>query len=120
MAKNPVEILQELKSKLQMKLFQSKYSNSIRIYYGDASCENAAGAVKVKERLLSVCNEKKLNSVYIGKIGCSGKCDYEPMMQVIVEGKPPYKYCKMTPEKVDKVIEEHIINGKPIEEYLLK
>jgi NADP-reducing hydrogenase subunit HndB len=117
--KNPTEIINDLKSKMQMKIYQDKYAKKSRIYYGDASCENAAGAVKVKEKIISYCSEKNLDNVYIGKIGCSGKCDFEPMMQVIIENETPYKYCQMTPEKVEKVIDEHIVNGNVVEEFLL-
>lgn len=120
MAKNPTEVLSDLKAKMQMKIYADKFAHKIRIYYGDASCENAAGAVKVKDKLFSVCKEKNLSHVFVGKIGCSGKCDFEPMMQVVMEDETPYKYCKMTPEKVERVIVEHVINGNVIDEYLLK
>jgi (2Fe-2S) ferredoxin len=30
-----------------------------------------------------------------------------------------HMYCKLSKEKIDKIVEEHIIGGNPVQEYLI-
>lgn len=49
--------------------------------------------------------------------GCLGRCSFGPVMMV----EPGhYMYVRLTKEKIDKIIDEHIIGGKVVEEYLIE
>ena len=54
----------------------------------------------------------------MAQTGCVGICQYEPVVEVY-EGDEKVTYVNMTPEKVAKVIEEHIKNGKVVTEYTI-
>ena len=56
-------------------------------------------------------------SVTVSQTGCIGICQYEPVVEVYQPGKEKVTYVKMTAEKAEKVIAEHIKGGKVVEEY---
>ena len=46
-----------------------------------------------------------------------GICQYEPVVEVFENGKEKVTYVKMTPEKVSRIVTEHLVNGSPVTEY---
>ena len=51
--------------------------------------------------------------------GCMGMCVLEPMVDVYDENGDKVTYVKMNPEKVARVVAEHIVNGQPVTEYTI-
>jgi (2Fe-2S) ferredoxin len=47
---------------------------------------------------------------------CLGRCSFGPLM-LVEPGH--YMYSAMTNEKIDRIIDEHLIGGNPVEEYLI-
>ncbi len=116
---NPLEKLKEMQKDAQAMNAGLREHFPVRVYVGNATCENAAGAGAVYSELLKIKEEQGLKELYIGQTGCSGRCDKEPIVQVMMEDKIPVKYCEMTPEKIRKVVEQHIQNKKIIKEWSL-
>jgi len=50
------------------------------------------------------------------RTACLGRCQMGPVM-LIEPGH--YMYIGLTKEKIDKIIDEHIIKGNPIKEYMI-
>ncbi len=50
------------------------------------------------------------------RTACLNRCQLGPVM-LVEPGH--YMYIGLTKEKIDKIIDEHIINQKPVEEYLI-
>lgn len=50
------------------------------------------------------------------RTSCLGRCQMGPVM-LIEPGH--HMYCQLSKEKVDRIIEEHIIGGNPVEEFLI-
>ena len=50
------------------------------------------------------------------RTGCLNRCNYGPVM-LVEPGH--FMYVGLTKEKIDRIIDEHIIGGKPVEEYLI-
>ena len=115
----PLELLKQLQQEARQRVREEKYNCPVRIYVGNATCENAAGSREVYKELLKLKEEKRLDNVYIGQTGCSGRCDKEPIVQVIMDSAIPTKYCEMNPEKIRKVVEQHLGNKKIIKEWTL-
>ena len=46
-------------------------------------------------------------------------CRLEPMVDVYVPGQDKVTYVHMTPEKVSRIVAEHIVNGRPVQEYTI-
>jgi len=91
--------------------------DSTRIVVGMATCGIAAGARPVLTALSEEVASKKLTNVVVSQTGCIGICQYEPIVEVYEPGKSKVTYIKMTAEKVKKVLENHIVNGKILTEY---
>ena len=41
------------------------------------------------------------------------------MVDVILPGQEKVTYIHMTPEKVGRIVAEHIVNGRPVTEYTI-
>ena len=50
------------------------------------------------------------------RTGCLNRCQQGPVM-LVEPGH--YMYVELTKEKIDRIIDEHIIGEKPVEEYLI-
>ncbi|MBQ9265171.1 MAG: (2Fe-2S) ferredoxin domain-containing protein [Clostridia bacterium] len=90
-----------------------------RVVIGMATCGIAAGARPVMLSFMDEINKRNLNHVTVSQTGCIGMCRLEPMVDVIVPGQEKVTYVHMTPEKVARVVAEHIVNGRPVEEYTI-
>ena len=90
-----------------------------RVVIGMATCGIAAGARPVMLSFMDEIQKRGLQHVTVSQTGCIGMCRLEPMVDVIVPGQEKVTYVHMTPEKVGRVVAEHIVNGRPVEEYII-
>lgn len=110
--------LQAIKERMQSKIALREGSNEKRVVVGMATCGIAAGARPVLKAFVEQVSEQDLAaSVTVTQTGCIGICQYEPVVEVFEAGKEKVTYVKMTPEKVSRVVEEHLKGGKPVAEY---
>ena len=110
--------LAAIREKMKDKVVLREGTNDTRIVVGMATCGIAAGARPVLSAFVEGVNREGLSdSVTVSQTGCIGICQYEPVVEVFAPGKEKVTYVKMTPEKVEKVIAEHIKGGKVVEEY---
>jgi len=82
----------------------------------------AAGGNKVIEAFDASFSENKLSAKFkprTHKVGCRGFCAKDVLVDVSVGGKTE-TYQFVTPEKVDKIVEEHIMGGEPVKKWLVK
>ena len=94
-------------------------SEVVRVVIGMATCGIAAGARPVMLSFMDEISKRGLNHVTVSQTGCIGMCRLEPMVDVIMPGQEKVTYVHMTPEKVARVVAEHIVNGRPVEEYTI-
>ena len=107
---------QAQKMQKQMDVRENNEDN-IRVVVGMATCGIAAGARPVLLAFMDEVNKRGLLDVTVAQTGCIGMCRLEPMLDVIVPGKEKVTYVKMTPEKVSRIVTEHLVNGSPVTEY---
>jgi (2Fe-2S) ferredoxin len=50
------------------------------------------------------------------RTSCLGRCQLGPVM-IVEPGH--YMYVQLTKEKIDRIIDEHIIGGNPVQEYII-
>ena len=93
--------------------------DNIRIAVGMATCGIAAGARPVLNAFTEEVARRELSGVTVTQTGCIGICQYEPVVEVFAPGKDKVTYVKMTPEKVARVVSEHILGGVPVAEYTI-
>ena len=90
-----------------------------RVVIGMATCGIAAGARPVMLSFMDEIQKRGLQHVTVSQTGCVGMCRLEPMVDVYVPGQEKVTYVHMTPEKVGRVVAEHIVNGRPVTEYTI-
>ena len=90
-----------------------------RVVIGMATCGIAAGARPVMLAFMDEISKRGLSHVTVSQTGCVGMCRLEPMVDVQIPGQDKVTYVHMTPEKVARVVAEHIVNGRPVEEYTI-
>ena len=91
--------------------------DNIRVVVGMATCGIAAGARPVLQRLTEEVAKRGLKNVTVAQTGCIGMCQFEPIVEVMMPGKDKVTYGKVTPEKVERIIVDHLVNGNPVAEY---
>ena len=90
-----------------------------RVVVGMATCGIAAGARPVMLEFIEELKRRGIENVTVAQTGCIGMCRLEPMVEVYVKGQEKVTYIHMTPEKVARVVGEHIVNGRPVDEYTI-
>ena len=86
-------------------------SDETVIKVGMATCGIAAGARPVLDALLDEADKRQLHNVSISH-------RMEPIVEVFKDGQK-YTYVLMTPEKARKVMNDHVVNGNAVKEYLI-
>jgi NADH-quinone oxidoreductase subunit F len=91
---------------------------STKVIVGLGSCGIAAGAAKVFDKILALKDAENLD-FELKKTSCVGMCYREPLVEIIDESGS-YLYGNLDEEKVVELIERHINQHSPIEEYIVK
>jgi NADH-quinone oxidoreductase subunit F len=99
---------------------EDKRNGSWVVKVGLASCGIAAGGQRVYDALkASIISRGLNNDVEVRRTGCMGMCHSE----VLVEAFPPLGkrvfYRNVTPERIQRIVEEHIIGGNPVTEWII-
>ncbi len=89
------------------------------IVVGMATCGIAAGARPVMLGFIEELKKRGIENVTVAQTGCVGMCRLEPMVEVYVKDQEKVTYVHMTPEKVARVVNDHIVNGRPVDEYTI-
>ena len=97
-----------------------EHEDAIHVVIGMGTCGIAAGAKEVLKAFMAEANAKELLKMTVAQTGCMGRCDLEPMVEVGLPGQEKVLYTKVKPEMVGRIVAEHVIGGKPVEEYIAK
>ena len=89
------------------------------IKVGLGTCGVSAGGEKVYAALKSEIAREKI-PVNLLETGCMGNCYQEVLLEVIDEKGNDYMYGNVTPDKVKRILEEQILQDRPIEEWIVK
>ncbi len=112
--------LAAIKEQMKDKITLREGTKDVRVVVGMATCGIAAGARPVLNAFVEgVNNEGLLDHVTVTQTGCIGICQYEPVVEVFEAGKDKVTYVKMTPEKAQRVVEEHLKGGNVVGEYTI-
>ena len=112
--------LKAIRDKVQSQMnLRDDDSGKTRIVVGMATCGIAAGARPVLNEFLQEVDKRGLSGVSVSQTGCIGMCRLEPIVEIYKPGEEKVTYVKMSPEKVAKIVTEHIVNGRPVTEYTI-
>lgn len=115
-----LEELKALKAKMQEQMGARDIdSDMTRVVVGMATCGIASGARPVLNKMAEEVRNENLEKVMVTQTGCIGLCQYEPIVEIFEPGKEKVTYIKMTEDRAEKVVHQHLINGNVVEEYTL-
>ena len=113
-----LEDLHKLREKLKADIKLRK-NEGTKIIVGMGTCGIAAGAREVMSAILDELAVRKLVNVQVQQTGCIGMCEKEVLVDIIRPGEPRITYGKVTPEDVKKIIAEHVVNGRIVEDLVV-
>ena len=112
--------LAAIRERMKDKVILREGVNSTRVVVGMATCGISAGARPVLNTFVEeVNNEGLADTVTVTQTGCIGICQFEPVVEIFEAGKEKVTYVKMTPDKVKRVVAEHLKNGNIVAEYTI-
>jgi NADH-quinone oxidoreductase subunit F len=89
-----------------------------RVTVGLSTCGIAAGAEDTYTAL-----EKKLpglvTAATLARTGCIGMCYQEPLVEIQSDGGTRYLYGQIAADRVDRLIDEHLGKGIPVQDWLV-
>jgi len=89
-----------------------------QVVVGMASCGIAAGGLAAYNRFVELLAPDK-DRISLTQTGCIGMCFREPLVEVIGEDQRRTLYGEVTSDRVDRIVEEHLHQGKVIEEWVV-
>lgn len=114
-----LEELEEIRKKTLESVNIRTERQGTRVVVGMGTCGIAAGARPVLLAFLDEVNKRNLNNVIVTQTGCIGVCRLEPMVEIYTPGEEKVTYVKVTPDKVSKIVSNHIVNGQIVSEYTI-
>ncbi len=114
-----LEELKKMRDESKKNLEMRDTNKKTRIVVGMATCGISAGARPVLQTLIEEVDNKNLNDVQIVQTGCIGICRYEPIIEVYRSGEEKVTYIYVDSRKAKRIISEHIIDGKVVNEYTI-
>ncbi len=89
-----------------------------KVLVGLGTCGIAAGAEKTFAALAA---RQAAGDVpfELDKTGCIGMCYREPLVEIRADDGSRFQYGNVSAEKVERLVEEHLVQGKQIEDWLV-
>jgi len=95
-----------------------KKNGSWLVRIGLASCGIAAGGRKVYDAFKARLGEAGLD-VRLKQTGCLGMCYNEVLVEVVSPRNESTFYGKVTPDRVPRIVSEHLSQGRPVTEWAI-
>lgn len=112
--------LEKLRQQAQGEIDLREGGKAMRITVHMGTCGIAAGARDVMTGLLAELANEDAENVSLHQSGCAGLCDQEPMLTLTDAGGGLFRYGKLDGAKARRIVQEHVLHGRPVLEYLIK
>ncbi|MCK4630172.1 MAG: NADH-quinone oxidoreductase subunit NuoF [Bacteroidales bacterium] len=87
------------------------------IKVGLGTCGISAGGKLVYKEFKDKLSQNNLD-IEVKQTGCMGMCYNEVLVEIVDNGES-YLYSKVTPDNVEKIVNEHIIGNHPVNEWIV-
>lgn len=98
--------------------YQENTGKAARVTVHMGTCGLASGAQEIYDLFKTELRGLRAG-VDLVQSGCAGLCSREPMVTVHMEGNPPVVYVDMTPAKVKRILDHHLVRGIPVREFMI-
>ncbi len=119
MKKLKIEDLDNISQRVRKSTMLRDGAGRAKITVHMGTCGIASGARKIMTALMEEFEKNNIDDVILTSSGCAGLCSREPIATVELKGQTPIKYVDLTPEKICRILNEHVIGGKVVQEYAL-
>lgn len=119
MPKISIQDLEKISQRVRKSVILREGAGQAKITVHMGTCGIAAGARKIMNTLMDEIEKNKYDDIILTNSGCAGLCSKEPMATVEVKDQTPVKYVDLTPDKIRRILKEHVIGGKIVQEYAL-
>ncbi len=109
--------LRRLRNQVQEDL-TTRVETGTTIIVGMGTCGIAAGARETMRVILEELKKRDIEA-HVQTVGCIGMCVREPLVDIEQAGQPRITYANITSDKVPRLIEEHLVNGRVVEEWAI-
>lgn len=112
-----LEDLKKLREEAQKDL-KVRLETGTKITVGMGTCGIAAGARETMHAILEELKKREIEA-HVTTVGCIGMCVKEPLVDIEQAGKPRITYGNVKPDMVPRLIEEHLIKGNVVQEWVV-
>jgi NADP-reducing hydrogenase subunit HndB len=112
-----LEELRNLRERVERDISTRKDTGTT-VIVGMGTCGIAAGARDTMHAVLEALRERDIEA-NVTTVGCIGMCAKEPLVDIEQAGKPRVTYGNITPDMVSRLIEEHLVKGNVVEEWVV-
>ncbi len=112
-----LEDLRRIREETQRKM-RIRDETSTRIIVGMGTCGIAAGAREVMHAIMEELDKRDIEAA-VSTVGCIGLCVREPLVDIERAGQTRVSYGNVTPDMVPRLIEEHLLKGNVVEEWVV-
>ena len=112
-----VEDLKKIREQAQRDL-KVRTATGTRVIVGMGTCGIAAGARDTMHAILEELERLAIDA-NVTTVGCIGMCSKEPLVDIEQAGRPRVTYCNVHPHMVPHLIEEHLVRGKVVDEWVM-
>lgn len=114
-----LEDLKRIREEALQKRQVKAASGEANIVVAMGTCGIAAGARETMKAILNLIETENIPGIIVTQTGCIGLCEREPIVQVQVGEQPKVTYGKVTPEIARRIVKEHVVEGKIIEDHVI-
>ncbi len=97
---------------------QVRLKTGTRIIVGMGTCGIAAGARDTLQAILAELARRAIDA-HVTTVGCIGMCAHEPLVDIEQAGGTRVTYGSVTAQMVPRLIEEHLVNGRVVPEWVV-
>jgi NADP-reducing hydrogenase subunit HndB len=97
---------------------QTRMDTGTVITVGMGTCGIAAGARETMNAILAELARREIDA-HVITVGCIGQCIKEPLVDIEQAGHLRITYGNVRPDMVPRLIEEHLIKGQPVQEWVV-
>lgn len=114
------DALRALRDRAQEEMDLRAGPKEVRVTVHMGTCGIAAGAREVITQVGEELERARVGHVSVGRSGCVGLCDQEPMMTVTDRTGKRWRYGRLDRHKISEIMRAHVLGGEPVTRWLVE
>ena len=115
-----LEDLRKLREAALEKRRVKSASGQTQVVVGMGTVGIAAGARETLKAILDYIEKENLSDITVRQTGNIGLDSYEPIVQIIIGEQPMVTYGRVTPDAARRIMQEHIMDGHPVKDFIIE